>query len=73
MFIHIEKDDVDEFLNRIWEYYENYDVSYEAYIWLGEDGHGINGAPYDMKNLYEDMEACKENIKELYDTLNKAR
>lgn len=35
-------------------------------MWLDSDGHGINGAPYDMKDVYEDMEACQNMILELY-------
>jgi len=45
--------------------YNNYDVSYETYLWLDSDGHGRNGAPYDMKDLYEDMEECHKKINEL--------
>lgn len=48
----------DNILNR----YENFDVSQEAYYWLDDSGHGINGAPYDMKDVYEDMEECKSFI-----------
>lgn len=50
----------------IFEYYDSFDVSSEAYLWLDSDGHGKNGAPYDMKDVYEDMEACVEMVKELY-------
>lgn len=42
--------------------YEDFDVSEEAYYWLDDSGHGKNGAPYDMKDVYEDMEECKEFI-----------
>ena len=44
------------------EYYDSYDPSYEAYLWLGNDGHGKNGAPYEMIDVYNDMTACKEMI-----------
>lgn len=50
---------------------DDFDCSYETYLWLDNEGHGINGAPYNMKHLYEDMEACLENIEELRDELNK--
>lgn len=53
-------------------YIDGYDPSYEASLWIGPDGHGKNGAPYDMKDLYEDMEACEANMRELYDALLKA-
>lgn len=51
------------------EYYEAYDPSYEAYLWLDETGHGKNGAPYDMKELYEDMEACEQYIDDVFEIL----
>ena len=47
-------------------YWENFDVSYETYIWLDENGHGKNGAPYDMKDLYEDTQACADMIHDLW-------
>jgi hypothetical protein len=62
----LEDGDVEEFLNDILNYYWDYDVSYETYIWLGKDGHGVNGAPDDIKNIYEDREACIENVYALY-------
>ena len=57
-----DKDTIDN-LNSI---YADFDCSEETYLWLDSTGHGTNGAPYDMKDLYEDMEACQEMIMELY-------
>lgn len=37
-------------------YHMNFDVSYEAYLWLNSTGHGANGAPDDMRDVYNDME-----------------
>lgn len=59
-------DDGSSLAHDIFEYYENFDVSSEASLWLDCTGHGMNGAPYDMKDVYEDMEACAEMVKELY-------
>lgn len=50
---------------------DNFDCSYETYLWLDNTGHGRSGAPYDMKDLYEDMENCLEMMKELRDELEK--
>ena len=55
-------EDVEE---AIYEEYNNFDVSYETYLWLDNTGHGKNGAPYNMKDLYEDMEACENMIYDL--------
>lgn len=65
----IEGETLEELINNTYDYYENYDVSYETYLWLDDTGHGTNGAPCDMKDLYEDMEACKEMIYEIYEAL----
>lgn len=48
---------------------KEYDVSYETYLWLDDEGHGSNGAPYDMKDVYEDMEWWKDSLENLANTL----
>lgn len=53
--------------------YNGFDCSEETYLWLDSTGHGRNGAPYDMKDLYEDMEACQEMIMELYHVFEEAQ
>lgn len=63
----IEKgNNIECFCNNIYDYYANFDVSYEAYIWLDSDGHGKNGAPDDMKDVYEDMEWCQNKIYDIF-------
>ena len=54
-----------EIEDKLREYYDNYDPSYEAYLWLAESGHGKNGAPYEMIDVYNDMKACEEMIDKL--------
>ena len=61
----ISANSLDELKENLYEWYKNYDCSEEAYLWLDESGHGKNGAPYDMKDVYEDMEACVDMVKEL--------
>ena len=60
----------DSVADAIYTYFEGFDVSYETYIWLDEEGHGKNGAPYDMKDLYEDTQACADMIHDLWLALN---
>lgn len=64
------EDDEDIFYNNvsdaIYEYWEGFDVCQETYIWLDDTGHGKNGAPHDMKDLYEDMQACEDMIHDLW-------
>ena len=66
------ENDADMFINNLRNYADDFDVSYEAYLWLDETGHGKNGAPYDMKDVYEDMEWWKNAMTELADALEKA-
>lgn len=68
-----EIETIEDLANAVYEYYEDYDCSYEAYIWLDNTGHGMNGAPYDMKDVYEDMEACEQYILDLYNLLEEER
>ena len=68
----VEGDDIEEIADNIYKYYDDFDPSYEAYLWLDETGHGRNGAPYDMKDLYEDMQACEDFIIELYEIIKEA-
>lgn len=46
-------------------YYENFDVSSEAYVWLDNEGHGKNGAPHDMGALYNDIAGIDNHLREL--------
>ena len=62
-------DSLDEAIEKIKERCDNFDCSEETYLWLDNSGHGANGAPYNMKDLYEDMESCLEMMEELYEEL----
>lgn len=68
-----EIETIDELARAVYNYYESYDCSEEAYLWLDNTGHGKNGAPYDMKDVYEDMEACEQYILDLYNLLEEER
>lgn len=68
--IEIEATTLYELKEEIREYVDNYDVSEEAYIWLDNFGHGKNGAPYDMKDVYEDMEWCRDEAEKLADEIS---
>mgnify|MGYP004499967607 FL=1 len=68
--VEMEDNNVYTLLNDIKNYYDRYDCSYEAYLWLDNTGHGTNGAPFNMKDVYEDMESCEEMIFELWKLLS---
>lgn len=65
----ITADNLEEAIEKINERCDNFDCSEETYLWLDDTGHGTNGAPYDMKDVYEDMESCLEMMEELKDKL----
>lgn len=67
----ITADNLEEAIEKIQERCDNFDCSEETYVWLDNTGHGTNGAPYDMKDLCEDMESCLEMMEELRDELEK--
>lgn len=53
------------------EYYECFDVDEETYLWLGNDGHGKNGAPYRMRDVLADMEAAERMMESLIEAVKK--
>lgn len=62
---------VHDLIKNIYNYYDSFDVSEETSYWLNNFGHGKNGAPYDMKDVYEDMECCKQYILDFYNIIKK--
>ena len=65
------ENNLDYFLMNILSSYQDFDVSYETSLWIGSDGHGKNGAPYEINDIYEDMEECHGFIIELYNIVEK--
>ena len=69
--VDVESNDGDNFSYEFSKYSPaGQDFNFEAYLWLDNTGHGTNGAPYDMKDVYEDMEACEEMSLELWKSLS---
>ena len=65
--VELEDDNMEAFIDNIHEYYENFDVDEEAYIWIGSDGHGKNGAPYHIADIVKDMEEAEVMMADLYE------
>ena len=55
-----------DFIDSLRNYWQDFDPDEEATIWIGDDGHGRNGAPYRMREILDDMEDCKGMLRELY-------
>lgn len=62
----VHGDNDPELARSICDAYSAFDPSAEAYAWLDSDGHGKNGAPYDMIDVVRDMMHCKDEIYRLY-------
>lgn len=60
---------INSLIEEIDNYYENFDVDYETYIWLDQWGHGKNGAPYRLRAVLEDAEAIEKMIEKLLDAI----
>lgn len=60
--IQCEEKSLQSFVIQLENYLNNFDVDYETSIWIGKDGHGINGAPYHIKDILEEMYLAKEQI-----------
>jgi hypothetical protein len=57
-------------MDELYECVDAFDVEEETMLWVDEDGHGKNGAPYRLKDLLKDMEWCKKQSMKLYKKLN---
>jgi hypothetical protein len=69
---HLENGDVDfhSFIEELYECAEGYDVEENTMLWVDDEGHGKNGAPYHLKDVLKDMEWCKKQSVKLYNKLN---
>lgn len=64
---------LDDLKHEVYEYWQNYDVDEEASLWIGDDGHGKNGAPYHISDILKDMQEVEDSLESLYDELNKIK
>lgn len=64
-----KKKDIKDLLQSLDDYRNNFNVSSETYRWLDETGHGKNGAPHNMMDVYKDFEWCGEALFYLFCSL----
>lgn len=69
-YAEIQQGNIETLIADIKEYYEDFDPDYEAYLWIGEDGHGKKGAPYHIKDIVVDMEDAEKMIYGLWEALS---
>lgn len=71
LFVDVTAKTIQGVADALYNYYQDYDCSEEAALWLDSSGHGKNGAPYEMIDVYKDMQECEQKIKELSDAVEK--
>lgn len=49
----------------LYHYWQDYDPDREAVLWT-KDGHGVNGAPYELSEVLADMYDAQKMIEHLY-------
>ena len=57
-----DKDNPESVVDAFQKLYDGYDVDYETSLWIGEDGHGKNGAPYHIKTILSNMEQIEDDL-----------
>lgn len=70
--INIKEPTVKCFCSSLRDAFNNFDSSEEASLWLDNTGHGKNGAPYSMKDIFLDMEQCNKESGKLLSFLESA-
>lgn len=69
--VEMDKRDVSTLVTNLENHYESFEPEAETMLWLDQDGHGKNGAPYHMKDVLADMEEAEKKICELYKAVEK--
>ena len=54
--------DMRDVLKVVAEARSGFDPDYETYVWLGEDGHGRDGAPYRIRDILDEMEMYAKEL-----------
>lgn len=57
-----EKDNPSSVVDAFKQLYDNYDADYETSLWIGEDGHGKNGAPYHIETILKQMQQIEDDL-----------
>ena len=63
--INIDYEKLSEIEGEVYRKYTDFDVSEETSLWIGSDGHGKNGAPYEIEDIVKDMKEAENMILEL--------
>lgn len=70
-YVEFSVTDIEDLTDQMYEYLDTYDEDYEASLWIGDDGHGKNGAPYHIADIVADMMDGWNKLNKLYEELRK--
>jgi len=62
----VEGETLEEIAEELYKAYENFDVDTETALWIGEDGHGKNGAPYHIRDIIQEFERYEQDLDDLW-------
>ena len=68
----VENDDITKFVNDVKEYADDFDIDEETSLWIGNDGHGRDGAPYRISDILKEMQEAKDEMEELAEAFRRA-
>ena len=57
--------DFDDLCKKVQESYEGFYPDYETFLWIGPNGHGINGAPYRIRDILDEQELIESKLSDL--------
>lgn len=68
--VEVAAENLSQLVHVLYSQWKDYDPDYEATLWIGEDGHGKDGAPYHIQDIVEDMMKCRRYLEYLYRSAN---
>ena len=64
--------DIGRFVQDVKKYADDFDIDEETSLWIGDDGHGRDGAPYRISDILKEMQEAKNEMKELAEAFRSA-
>ena len=66
MAVYADGNNLEDIAEVLYNEYENFDVDEETALWIGEDGHGKNGAPYHIRDIIQEFERYEQDLDDLW-------
>ena len=72
MAVYADADNLADLAEIIYDEYDSFDVDYETSLWIGDDGHGKNGAPHHIRDILDDFQKYEDDLWKLYVAISNA-